>query len=110
MSSWFREKSDATTLIFRATGFSRNQLLADAKSPKIKLDMTTLPSFERFSELAANHDLVPVYRRFLSDSLTPVTAFQLLDDGHSAACLFESVIGGEKVGRYSFIATGAREG
>lgn len=70
--------------------------------------MTTFPTFEKFSELAGNHDLVPMYRRFLSDSLTPVTAFQLLDDGHSAACLFESVIGGEKVGRYSFIATGAR--
>lgn len=70
--------------------------------------MTTLPLFEQFSELAGNHELVPMYRRFLSDTLTPVTAFQLLDDGHSAACLFESVIGGEKVGRYSFIATGAR--
>ncbi len=70
--------------------------------------MTTLPTFEQFSELAVNHDLVPMYRRFLSDTLTPVTAFQLLDDGRSAACLFESVIGGEKVGRYSFIATGAR--
>ncbi len=68
--------------------------------------MTTLPTFERFAELASNHDLVPVYRRFLSDSLTPVTAFQMLYDGQSAACLFESVIGGEKVGRYSFIATG----
>ena len=70
--------------------------------------MTTLPSYERFAELAGDHDLVPMYRRFLSDSLTPVTAFHLLDDGRSAACLFESVIGGEKVGRYSFIATGAR--
>ncbi len=70
--------------------------------------MTTLPSYERFEELTGDHDLVPMYRRFLSDSLTPVTAFHLLDDGRSAACLFESVIGGEKVGRYSFIATGAR--
>ncbi|MEM9589077.1 MAG: anthranilate synthase component I, partial [Planctomycetota bacterium] len=40
----------------------------------------------------------------LSDTLTPVTAFRLLDDG-GPACLFESVIGGEKVGRYSFLAT-----
>ena len=70
--------------------------------------MTTLPAFESFEVLASEHDLIPMYRRFLSDSLTPVTAFQLLDDGASAACLFESVIGGEKVGRYSFIATGPR--
>jgi anthranilate synthase component I len=70
--------------------------------------MTTSPTLDRFAELASDHDLVPVYRRLLSDSLTPVSAFQLLDDGTSPACLFESVIGGEKVGRYSFIATGAR--
>ncbi len=66
--------------------------------------MSVFPSFERFEQLAADHDLVPMARRLLSDSLTPVSAFKLLDDGHSSACLFESVIGGEKVGRYSFIA------
>ncbi len=66
--------------------------------------MPALPSLQRFSELAQDHELVPMYRRLLSDSLTPVSAFGLLDDGKSAACLFESVIGGEKVGRYSFIA------
>jgi len=46
---------------------------------------------------------VPVYRRVLSDVLTPVSAFHKIDDGGNA-CLFESVIGGEKVGRYSFLA------
>ncbi len=70
--------------------------------------MSPSPSLERFSELAQDHELVPVYRRLLSDSLTPVSAFRLVDDGTSAACLFESVIGGEKVGRYSFIAVGPR--
>ncbi|MCC6508758.1 MAG: anthranilate synthase component I [Pirellulaceae bacterium] len=66
--------------------------------------MSVAPSFERFEQLAAQFDLVPLYRQLLSDSLTPVSAFKLLDDGLSPACLFESVIGGEKVGRYSFIA------
>ena len=66
--------------------------------------MSVSPSFDRFEQLAAQYDLVPMYRRLLSDSLTPVSAFKLLDDGRSPACLFESVIGGEKVGRYSFIA------
>jgi anthranilate synthase component I len=60
------------------------------------------PKLKSFIE-RSGHDFVPVYRRLLSDSLTPVTAFRLLDDG-SPACLFESVIGGEKVGRYSFLA------
>lgn len=70
--------------------------------------MSSSPSFERFSQLAETYELVPVYRQLLSDSLTPVSAFRLVDDGVSAACLFESVIGGEKVGRYSFIAVGPR--
>ncbi len=70
--------------------------------------MTCSPSLERFVDLARDHELVPVYRRLLSDSHTPVSAFRQLDDGRSAACLFESVIGGEKVGRYSFIAVGSR--
>lgn len=66
--------------------------------------MSAQPSIQRFGQLARDYELVPMYRRLLSDSLTPVSAFGLLDDGKSAACLFESVIGGEKVGRYSFIA------
>ena len=65
--------------------------------------MPHLPDFDAFQHLADGHKLVPVYRRLLSDALTPVTAFHLLDRG-GHACLFESVIGGEKVGRYSFLA------
>ena len=61
------------------------------------------PPTENFASLAVENDFVPVYRRLLSDTLTPVTAFRLLDDG-GPCCLFESVIGGEKVGRYSFVA------
>jgi anthranilate synthase component 1 len=66
------------------------------------------PKLDQFEQLAKSHDVVPVYRRMLSDTLTPVSAFRLLDDGQSAAALFESVIGGEKVGRYSFIAVSPR--
>lgn len=65
----------------------------------------TYPAFEEFEKLAAQYDYVPVSRRLLADSITPVSAFRLLDDGISSGCLFESVIGGERVGRYSFIAT-----
>ena len=61
------------------------------------------PTFEQFCQLAVGADLVPVYRRLLGDTLTPVSAFHKIDAG-SSACLFESVIGGEKVGRYSFLA------
>jgi anthranilate synthase component 1 len=63
------------------------------------------PEFERFCDLSEDGvDLVPVYRRLVSDSLTPVSAFHKLDAGR-CSCLAESVVGGEKVGRYSFLAT-----
>lgn len=65
--------------------------------------MLYLPDFATFSQAAADVDLVPVYRRLVSDSLTPVSAFHKIDTG-SCSCLFESVIGGERVGRYSFLA------
>jgi anthranilate synthase component 1 len=65
--------------------------------------MPCFPDFKKFSELAGHFDAVPVSRRLLCDSLTPVSAFRRIDD-QKTACLFESVIGGEKVGRYSFLA------
>jgi len=65
--------------------------------------MCFLPDRPRFTRLAATHRFVPVYRRLLSDSLTPLSAFARLDTG-SCGCLFESVIGGERVGRWSFLA------
>jgi anthranilate synthase component 1 len=65
--------------------------------------MAHYPDLATFSKLSAEAEYVPVYRRLLSDVLTPVSAFHKIDDG-GAACLFESVVGGEKVGRYSFLA------
>lgn len=65
--------------------------------------MPCFPTFEKFSELASEYDAIPVTRRLLSDSLTPVSAFRRIDNGETA-CLFESVVGGENVGRYSFLA------
>ena len=67
--------------------------------------MTCLPTLDRFRQLAAGVHLVPVYRKLLGDTLTPVSAFKHLDVG-PCACLFESVVGGEKVGRYSFLTAG----
>ena len=65
------------------------------------------PHLEEFTKLAKDHSFIPVYRTLLCDSLTPVSAFRRLETGieHSnkSACLFESVVGGEQVGRYSFL-------
>ena len=65
--------------------------------------MPHFPSSQRFAELAAGHRLVPVYRRLMADGLTPLVAFARIDGGASG-CLFESVVGGEKIGRYSFLS------
>jgi anthranilate synthase component 1 len=64
--------------------------------------MLHLPDRHHFDALAQTHRLVPVYRRLFADGLTPLSAFARIDAGESA-CLFESVVGGEKVGRYSFL-------
>ncbi|MDP1563012.1 MAG: anthranilate synthase component I [Pirellulaceae bacterium] len=55
-----------------------------------------------FLGLAAQYDKIPIARTLLSDGLTPVLALRKLGDCRYA-CLFESVVGGEKVGRYSFL-------
>ncbi|MCA9250143.1 MAG: hypothetical protein KDA54_03330, partial [Phycisphaerales bacterium] len=63
------------------------------------------PSLPEFEALAKSADMVPVYCRILSDQLTPVSAFARLAENEEHAFLFESVVGGEKIARYSFLAT-----
>jgi anthranilate synthase component 1 len=60
-----------------------------------------------FEDLAARGNLVPVIREMLADLDTPLSIFRRLDDDRTSF-LFESVEGGEKWARYSFIGTGAR--
>lgn len=67
--------------------------------------MSHQPDLPSFLELAKTHRLVPVYRQFVGDTLTPVTAFRKIQDG-DWSFLFESVIGGERLGRYSFVGSG----
>lgn len=63
-----------------------------------------LPAFDDFQARARQAVCVPVYRQLMADALTPVSAFaRLARPGPSF--LFESVVGGEKVGRYSFLGT-----
>ena len=63
------------------------------------------PGLEQFNLAARDADVIPVYRQLLADRLTPVSAFEVLGrEPH--AFLLESVVGGEKIARYSFIAAG----
>jgi anthranilate synthase component 1 len=63
------------------------------------------PSYEEFVELARGASVVPVYRQLIGDTLTPVSAFCKIQEG-DWAFLFESVVGGERLGRYSFLGSG----
>src|ERR1700747_228376 len=63
------------------------------------------PTFEEFAELAREATMVPIYRQLIGDTLTPVSAFCKIQEGEWAF-LFESVVGGERMGRYSFIGAG----
>ncbi len=67
--------------------------------------MPYFPELNSFTELARGHTMVPVYRQLTSDTLTPVSAFCKVQEG-DWSFLFESVVGGEKVGRYSFLGAG----
>jgi len=64
-----------------------------------------LPSANEFYRLAQQGNLIPVYREILADMETPVSAFRKIDDGQSAF-LLESIEGGEKWARYSFLGSG----
>jgi anthranilate synthase component 1 len=66
------------------------------------LIMAFVPDFEAFARAAAGGRLVPVYRRLFGDTLTPLEAYRRIAGGESSF-LFESVVGGEKIGRYSFL-------
>ncbi|MFH1260093.1 MAG: anthranilate synthase component I [Elusimicrobiota bacterium] len=69
----------------------------------------TKPSFAEFKKLAKKGNLIPVYKEVLADQVTPVFAFrQLAASGKDYAFLLESVEGGEKIGRYSFVSAGPK--
>jgi anthranilate synthase component 1 len=62
------------------------------------------PDFDSFRSLAAKGNLIPVYREILADMDTPVSAFRKIDDGRYSF-LLESIEGGEKWARYSFLGS-----
>jgi anthranilate synthase component 1 len=63
----------------------------------------TQTTFEAFVELARRGTFVPVVKEIMADLLTPVSAFLKIAEHSDYAFLFESVEGGERVARYSFL-------
>jgi anthranilate synthase component 1 len=64
------------------------------------------PDYNEFSRLARTATLVPVAKTVAADLRTPVSAFLSVAADEPNAFLLESVEGGEKIGRYTFL--GAR--
>jgi anthranilate synthase component 1 len=62
------------------------------------------PSLEEFRKKLKKGNLIPVWKEVLADFDTPVSAFKKIESGNYAF-LLESVEGGEKWGRYSFLGT-----
>src|SRR5687768_9765756 len=62
------------------------------------------PSFEEFRALAAGAEVVPVWREFLFDVDTAVTAYAKLARP-PFGFLLESVVGGEQWARYTFLGS-----
>jgi anthranilate synthase component 1 len=63
----------------------------------------THTTFEQFVDLARRGTFVPVWKEILADLLTPVSAFLKVAEHSDYAFLLESVEGGERVARYSFL-------
>jgi anthranilate synthase component 1 len=61
------------------------------------------PDFQTFSLLARTSTLVPVVKSISADLLTPVSAFLAIAADEPDAFLLESVEGGERIGRYTFL-------
>ncbi len=61
-----------------------------------------IPDFAAFKEMAVNGNIIPVYREILGDLETPVSAYKKLRN-QGPSYLLESVEGGEKWGRFSFL-------
>src|SRR5215831_18004867 len=61
------------------------------------------PSLEEVKNLQSQGNVIPVYKSVIADFLTPVSAFLKLEKDRSHAFLLESIEGGERIARYSFL-------
>lgn len=66
------------------------------------------PERERFEKLSRQFNVIPVCTEILADMETPVSLLVKLYQHKGPIFLLESVEGGEKWGRYSFLGTSAR--
>jgi anthranilate synthase component I len=60
-------------------------------------------TFQEFVQLARTYNLIPLSEEIVVDRITPVSVYERLSKNEPHAFLLESVEGGERFGRYSFI-------
>ncbi|MGO9929526.1 MAG: anthranilate synthase component I [Mycobacterium sp.] len=70
-------------------------------------DLAATTSREEFRQLAAEHRVVPVTRKVLADSETPLSAYRKLAANRPGTFLLESAENGRSWSRWSFIGAGA---
>ena len=61
------------------------------------------PDCDEILKLANDYDIIPVCREIYADVITPITLLRKLSGISSRYYLLESIEGGEKWGRYSFL-------
>lgn len=66
------------------------------------------PDKNEFLQLARTSNLIPVCLEVLADTETPLSALAKVYEGRGPVFLLESVEGGERWGRYSFLGSSAR--
>jgi anthranilate synthase component I len=66
------------------------------------------PSKEQFVKLTADKNVIPVCIEILADTETPVSLLKKIRNHQNSVFLLESVEGGERWGRYSFLGASAR--
>ncbi|TAK65792.1 MAG: anthranilate synthase component I [Bacteroidetes bacterium] len=62
-------------------------------------------TFDEFKILSQSFNVIPFSKTLLADTLTPVSAYLKIRDNVASSFLLESVEGGERFARYSFIGS-----
>ena len=70
--------------------------------------MNIYPSKSEFKNLSKRGNTIPVYLDLTADCDTPLSAYSKIRE-NGPAFLFESIIGGERIGRYSFLGSNPRK-
>jgi anthranilate synthase component 1 len=71
--------------------------------------MTLIPSYPEFEKLYRKYPVVPVFAETPADTTTPLGVFQSGWKSNGYSFLLESVEGGERIGRYSFLSFEPKE-